>query len=327
MFTNDKNLPLSLSVMLAHDEYPVHREGVISVTSLLKPIKQLVLGMRMSKESVGGTQDISSRIASSYGTAVHNSLEAAWCSDRLPETLQSLGYPQSVINKVRVNPDDEDLLDPSIIPIYTEYRTEKEFNGWIISGEFDFVSDGRVRDLKTTGTYTYTAKTNDDKYILQGSMYRWLNPERITDDVMAIDYAFTDWSGLQASIQKDKYPQTRMMEQLFVLMSLEETEEYVSNKLRQVDELRHAEEHMIPPCTDEDLWIQPSKFKYFKKPDAKRATRVYDTHAEALAHYTKDGAIGIVMEHKGEVKACRYCDALPICAQAQRYINSGELKL
>lgn len=313
--------------MLAHDEYPIHREGVISVTSLLKPIKQLVLGLRANKELSGNTQDISGRIASSYGTAIHNSLEAAWRSPRLPETLELLGYPKGMIDKIVVNPDDEELLDDTIIPIYTEFRTEKEFMGWIISGEFDFVAEGRVRDLKTTGTYTYTNNTNDTKYILQGSMYRWLNPKRITDDVMAIDYVFTDWSALQATIQKENYPQMRMMEQLFELKSLEATEEFIKNKLEQVGKYRYAEEHEIPPCTNEDLWVQPSRFKYYKKPEAKRATRVYDTNSEAIAHLIKDGSTGIVMEHKGEVKACRYCEALHTCNQAQRYINSGELKL
>lgn len=312
--------------MLAHDEYPVHREGVISVTSLLKPIKQLVLGLRVKKDSTNASSDISSRIPSAYGTAVHNALEAAWTSDNLPNTLLQLGYPPGMINKVVVNPDDEVLLG-DIIPIYTEFRTEKEFMGWIISGEFDFVAEGRVRDLKTTGTYTYTNKTNDDKYILQGSMYRWLNPARITDDVMAIDYAFTDWSALQATIQKENYPQSRMMEQLFELMPIEETERFIANKLNLLDKYRYAEESEIPSCTNEDLWVQPSRFKYYKKPEAKRATRVYDSHAEAMAHLTKDGSTGIVMEHKGEVKACRYCEALPLCEQAQRYINSGELKL
>lgn len=328
MFTNNSNLPLSLAVMLAHDEYPEHREGVISVTTLLKPIKQIILGMQVKRDTVGSTTDISSRIASAYGTAVHNSMESAWRSEKLPETLRLLGYPPGMVKLVKVNPTSTYLAEnEECIPIYTEQRTEKEFMGWVISGESDFIAEGRVRDLKTTGTYTYTAQTNDLKYILQGSMYRWLKPDIITDDVMAIDYAFTDWSALQASIQKDKYPQMRMMEQLFTLMSLAETEKYIKTKLSLIDDLRYSEQHEMPRCTNEDLWVQPSKWKYYKKPEAKRATRVYDTQPEAVAHLTKDGSIGVVMEHKGEVKACRYCEALPICEQAQTYINSGELKL
>ena len=311
--------------MVAHDEYPEHREGVISVTSLLKPIKQLVLGLRVDRKAEG-TQDVSSRIASSFGTAIHNSLEAAWKSPELPNTLHQLGYPDGMIKHIKINPDDAEL-GPDTIAIYTEYRTEKVIGNWILSGEFDFVAEGRVRDMKTTGTYTYINGTNDDKYVLQGSLYRWLNPERISDDIMAMDYGFTDWSALQATIQKDKYPQLRMMEQLFNLMSIPDTERYIKGKLAQLDTLRYAEQSDMPDCTNEELWVQPSKFKYYKKMDAKRATRVYDTYQEALSHYMKDGGVGIIHEHKGEVKACRYCEGLPTCEQAQRYINSGELKL
>lgn len=326
MVTNNNNLPLSLSVFLAHDEYPEHREGVISVTTLLKPIKQIVLGMRISGNQ--GEQDISGRIASTFGTAIHNGIENAWCSPRLPDTLKELGYPKGMIERVRVNPSQTMLDDnEDIIPVYTELRTEKEFMGWIISGEFDFVAEGRVRDFKTTGVYTYIKQTNSNKYILQGSLYRWLNPSKITDSVMAIDYIFTDWSALNARTQKDTYPPTRMMEQIYELLPIPKAEEYVKDKLNLIDKFRLADQSEIPKCTNEDLWVDPSKFKYYKKIGAARATRVYDTAAEANSHFIKDGSVGAVIEHKGTVKACRYCEALPICDQANAYINSGELTL
>ena len=327
MYSNDKGLPLSLAVMLAHDEYPEHREGVISVTSLIKPVKQLILSRRIAKKDSGSSKDISGQVASTYGTAMHNALEHAWKHKNLPKTLQLLGYPKSVALRVLVNPEPDDILEDSI-PIYTEQRTEKEFMGWTISGESDFIAEGRVRDLKTTGVYSYTSGCNDSKYILQGSMYRWLKPDIITDDLMAIDYIFTDWSGLQASIQKDKYPALRMTEKLFPLMSLSETEAYIEEKLDYMAQYADADESLIPNCTNEDLWVGPSKWKYFKNPEKTlRATRNYDSQSDALAHHTKDGGVGLVVEKKDTIKACRYCDALPICQQAQRYLDSGELKL
>lgn len=325
MYTNDTNLPLSLAVFLAYDEYPVTDDKTISVTTLLKPIKQIVLGMRVTKGDK--KQDISTNIASAFGTAMHNGIEKAWTSDKLPETLALLGHPPGLIKHIKVNPKDSELKEDDIA-VYTEYRTSKEFMGWIISGEFDFVADGRVRDFKTTGTYTYMNNTMVDKYPLQGSMYRWLNPEKITDDVMAIDYIFTDWSGLSAATQGSKgYPSSRMMEQLFKLMSLEDTESFVAEKLRMIDKYLQCEEYEIPACTNEDLWVEPSKFKYYKTASAKRATRVYDTPEEAYAHMRRDGSTGSVIEHKGAVKACKWCPALSNCEQANRYINSGELKL
>lgn len=325
MYKNDNNLPLSLAVFLAHDEYPDHSDpNTISATTLLKPIKQIVLGMRVPKGN--GVKDISGNIASVFGTAIHNGIERAWCSDKLQETLALLGYPSGMVKNVIVNPKPEDIEERHIV-VYTEFRTSREFLGYTVTGEFDFLADGMLRDFKTTGTYTYIAGTNDEKYPLQGSIYRWLNPDKVTEDVMAIDFIFTDWSALAARTQKN-YPPLRMMAKNYELKSLKDTERFIADKLNLITTLRDSDEIDIPACTNEDLWVAPSKFKYYKNPDKlARATRVYDTSAEAYAHQRKDGGMGVVLEHKGEVKACKYCDAIGICQQAQQYINSGALKI
>lgn len=330
-FSNKENLPLSLAVFLAHDEYP-HAQDVmrISVTSLLKPIKAIILGKRVPKGS--GQTDITTRMASVYGTAMHNHLERAWCSEALPETLRNLGYPPGAIKCIRVNPTEDELAKAEaegedIIPVYTEFRTEKTLDGYTITGEFDFLADGKIRDLKTTGTYSYISRTKDEDYRLQGSMYRWLNPKKVTDDIMSIDYIFTDWSSLSARTQ-DGYPPTRMTSRDFEMLSINDTERFIKDKLQLITMFKDAEEKDIPSCTNEDLWVNASKYKYYKNPEnAKRATKVYDTLSEANAHLYRDGSVGVVIEFKDDIKACIYCEALPICEQALEYINTGELKL
>lgn len=325
-FKNESNLPMSIAVFLAHDDYPERKEdNVISVTTLLKPVKQIVLGRRLPKGKGASLTDVSTRIASSIGTAIHNGVEHAWCSKKLPETLEALGYPQGLINSLQINPHDDEI-DEDRIQVYTEFRTERELEGFIITGEFDFLADGRIRDIKSTGTYTYVHGTMDDKYPLQGSMYRWLNPKKVTDDVMAIDFVFTDWSALAARTTAN-YPPSRIMEKLYNLLPIPDTERFMRDKITLIKMFDDKDESEIPECTNEELWVEPSTFKYYKSSDAKRATRVYSTRAEAEAHYRRDGSVGMVLEHKGEVKACRYCDAVSICQQAQRYLNSGELKL
>ena len=57
-----------------------------------------------------------------------------------------------------------------------------------------FVAEGKVQDFKSTSVYTYLNQTNKDKYILQGSIYRWLNEDTITRDTMDIHFIFTDWN-------------------------------------------------------------------------------------------------------------------------------------
>jgi hypothetical protein len=321
-FTNNSNLPLSVAVWLANDNYAHDdRSNHISVTSLIKPIKQLVLGMRVDVEV--SKPDITSLVAARMGTAIHDGIESSWVGTKLVTNLTALGIPLRVAERVVVNPDPADLTENQI-PVYLEQRVEKEVNGFIISGQFDFVGEGRVEDFKSTSVYTYIYNTNTEKYKLQGSIYRWLNPEIITRDEMAIQFIFTDWSGQQAAVQKT-YPKTRVLEQRIPLMTLVQTDNYVKNRIAMIQKYLHEPEANIPECSNEDLWRKPTVWKYYTKETNKRASNNFDSRAEAMAKASING--GIVKEVKGQIVACRYCPAFPICKQKDAYLNSGELKL
>jgi len=320
-YTNRANLPLSLAVWLTHDTYDHdERSNHISATSILRPVRQTVLAARVSEED--RTTDVTEVAASRMGSAIHDMIESAWVTNH-KHNMARLGIPERVISRVRVNPSADDLLEnPDIIPVYLEQRSEREIDGFIVSGKFDFVGDGRLEDFKSTGTYTYLNKTNDAKYILQGSIYRWLNPDIITRDEMAIAFIFKDWSQAKANASKN-YPKTPMLEYVLPLKSSTETEGYIRNKLSQIKQYADAPEDQIPECDSEDLWRKPTVWKYYKKPEAKRATKVYTSSAEAYAFANMNG--GFVKEFPGSVGACKYCDAFTVCTQKDRYLASGEL--
>lgn len=324
-YINTKNTPLSVAVWLAIDEYDHNPDpNVISVTSLLKPIKQLVLTRRMQIEGVPVPEEVSNLVASRMGTAFHNSIESAW-RNNYKQALKDLGYPKGLREAIVVNPPaNMDLTDR--VPIYTETRTNKKIGNFTLSGEFDFCAEGRVRDFKSTGVFTYQNQTNDKKYILQGSMYRWLNPEIITDDIMAIDYIFTDWQKMRAMSDKT-YPQNRVMEYKLELLGIPETELYIKNKLNDIVKYEHADEADIPECSKEDLWQSEAVFKYFKNPaKTSRSTKNFDSLAEAQKRLAEDKHVGIIKEVKGEAKACNYCSAMTICKQAAKLRAAGILK-
>ena len=308
-----------MAVWLSHDSYDHDdRTNHISATSLLKPLKQLILSARVDKAT--NPPDIMSLIPSRIGTAIHDSLESTWLNN-YKESLKRLNVPKKVIERVVVNPK---TLNPNDIPVYLEQRSEKQIEGFIVSGKFDFVGDGRVEDLKTTSVYTYINNTNDEKYILQGSIYRWLNPEIITRDEMAIQYVFTDWSA--ARTREPKYPNARTLEKKFTLLSYAQTELFIRKKLKLVKQYWDAKEADIPECSDEELWRKADVWKYYKNPEkTSRSTKNYDTQIEADMRVSKDG--GIVIKKPGEIVACRYCEAFPECKQKDRYLASGELVL
>lgn len=323
-YANTSAVSLSLAVFLSSDNYDYSSDPhTISATILMKPLRQIVLGARVKQED--SSVDLISMVQSRMGSAIHDAIERSWTENHAT-ALKALGYPTKVIASVLVNPKPEDLYE-GCIPVYLEQRTYKAVGKHIVSGKFDFVGEGRVEDFKTTGVFSYTARNNDDKYIMQGSIYRWLNPTLITQDTMAIQFMFTDWQAIKARTDP-KYPQQRAMQRIFTLKSIEETDRYVTKKLALIDQYWDIEEAGIPLCSDADLWRSAPVFKYYKNPaKTERSTKNFDTFQDARIRQVEDGSVGIVKEAPGRVMACRYCSAFNACSQKDSLIASGDLTL
>jgi len=147
MLTNTTGMPLSLAVWLAQDDYDYSDDpNTISATTLLKPMKAIVLARQNKELEKNG--DISTLLPSRMGTALHDSLEKAWINpDKVKETLSKLGHPDSIINKVLINPTKEELTN-DCIPIYVEQRGVKQVGEYKVSGKFDFRCSGTLRGLQ-----------------------------------------------------------------------------------------------------------------------------------------------------------------------------------
>lgn len=316
-YTNRQNIPLPLAVFLATDNYD-GSDDVISATTLLKPVRQIILSQRLS--SLDNYVDIADLVSSRMGSAIHTAIEHAWLNPN--DALKALGFNDKVISKIKINPEH---ANPSDINIYMEQRTNKTVNGYTISGKFDFVAEGQVQDFKSTSVYTYLNQTKTDDYQLQGSIYRWLNPDIINKDYMTIHYIFTDFNKAE-SFRNKNYPPSRVHSQKIPLLSISETEQWIKAKLTQLDRYKTKEESELPRCTDEDLWRKPTVYKYYKDPNKlDRSTKNFNTMSEAVAFMVSKNNQGIVREVKGQVVACRYCPAFHLCTQKDEYLNSGEL--
>ncbi len=327
-YTNNSNLSLYAQVFLATDYYDTEEAG-LSVTTLIKPTRQVVLGKRVPAEA--SIVDIESEIASSVGSAIHDGFERAWKNPNLSHTLGLLGIPPGAAKKVRVNPTPEEVAKGGIIPCYTEVRSAMLINGIRVTGKFDFIGDGVVEDLKNTSVYKFM-NTDGDDYIKQGSMYRLLNQEKVSKDYMNLTFNFTDWSRAGFKQNPDKYPPARMLTRRYNLMPVEETKAWAASRIDLLLKYMSAPEASIPLCTDAELWRSDPVFKYYKKPaDAhvpgKRSTKNFDTMREAQTRLAEDGSVGIVVEKKGEVKACKYCPGFHACTQKDALIASGDLVL
>lgn len=330
--TNMDNYSLSIAAWLAADWYDHNRHPGklhISATGLLKPVRQVILASRLENQ-VDRTRDIREDIPNRMGTAIHAGIERVWKNEeKRTETLLALGYPKRVVDRIRINPSRELLkANPDIIPVFIEQRFYKEFEGWIIDGEVDFIGEGILEDFKSTGVYGYMKSNNDEKYIQQGSIYRWLAPDIITADFIRIQHIFTDWSKLDSIIKKKAgYPDSRIIAKKLQLMSLGETENFIRNKLQNLQHYWNKPEMELPYCTVDELWQSPTVYKYYTNADATRATKVFDTYAEAHEMFMTKGAKGIVREVPGKIKRCAYCEGYELCSQAAEYRASGILEL
>jgi hypothetical protein len=324
-YTNKDNVSLPLAVWLMHDEYDYDkRDNVISATALLKPLRALIL-IEQYKDS-DKTVDIMSLVSARMGSAIHAIAEKAWTNrHNISKALEALQVA-NLDSKIVINPST-DLVKEDEIPIYVEQRHEKEVDDYIISGKYDLIVDGTVSDYKSTSVWSYIFDSNALKYTQQASIYKWLVPDRITDNNVHIQYIFTDWSASQA-MRDSSYPQTRVLTKEYPIWPVEQTKHFISEKIKLLKQYKDSPQEDLPECTKEELWESETKYKYYKNPaKMARATKNFDTLDEANVRLANDGGVGTVVTVPGEVKACRYCEVSDICKQAQNLIQQGRLVL
>jgi len=332
-YTNNHDINLALAVWLLEDGYKsgadVAPEGeLISATRLMKPTKQLILSRMVDQEAV--STDVTELVASRSGHAFHDSIERAWTEGTWAQSMKKLGYPQKVIDRVMINPEPEDLKKDTI-PVYLEKRGFKEFEDVVLTGQIDFIIGKSYTDFKSTSTFSWTSGNKDEDYRLQGSIYRWLFPDLIQNDTMEIAFIFTDWQKYRTV--DPKYPQTRVAQREYQLMSLEETEAWISNKLAEIRKnakaLRGGQDKM-ERCTAKELWQSDPTFKYYSNPETAKAggrcQKTFDSPTDAQLHLKEKGK-GTIVTIPGEVKACPFCPAFPVCEQRREYFHDDETRV
>ena len=329
--TNNAGIDLSVALWLAADDYDyVDKPNYISVTTLIKPIRQIILGERVANiakenpEAVAPV-DIIDRFKSRLGQSLHAGVEDSW-KRHYRTSMLKLGYPKRVIDMVRINPEQE---EPGTLPVYTEQRVEREVRidtvTYTVGGKIDLIIEGRLRDVKSTTVYKYTNQKGVRQWQLQGSLYRWLNPEKVHHDEFLVQYLLVDWNRGLAG-RDPKYPPHAAPARSIRLMGLQETDKWVNDKLRLLTMLKDAPEADLPECSEEDLWRSEPVFKYYTDPSktSGRSTKNFDTEQEANAYRAEKGK-GIVITKPGTVRACNYCPCAPICGQYQRLLASGDI--
>ena len=317
MITNNTDISIPMSIWLASDDYDYADDAKnISATNLLKSYrniiaykryhypeqfsKDLLLPYYISNKLEG---DVMDRIAMRFGTAIHEAVEKS-INNNYKDALTKLGHLDTIIDNMHINPEKP----TKGINIYTEQRTSKKIDEFTISGQFDIVFNGELQDIKTTSTFSWSNPKVHNKYITQGSIYRWLNPELITKDYIVINFIFTDFNKFMTG--KDNYPPSKIVSRKFPLWSLQETELFIENKIRELKKYWNEPLENIPCCDEEMLYLTPSKFKYYRLgfKEGRKATKNFDTFHEASLFMAQNGNIGEIVEDKPKAFYCPFCD-------------------
>lgn len=321
--TNSLGIDNIIATWLASNSYSGRKLGkVISATSLLRSTRQQVLGYRcQNSDDFVEVVDISTLLKSQIGTALHKSIQDTWENKTARENgLINLGVKPEEINRIKVNPSNP---DPNDYNLYFEKRVEKEFNGWTITGQFDLVANGYLHDFKSTSTYTYINKTKEKDYILQGSIYRWLNPELITGDTLTIHYIFTDWNK-NYTLSDPNYPKHPFISIKLELLSNNEIESFMNTKLMGIDRYLNSDDEL--PFCDSKTLMMDEVWQYFSSSTAQRASKNFNSQIEANTYLMSKGGKGIVKKKPTEPKGCSYCSCRGVCNQYAMYKAQGLIK-
>jgi hypothetical protein len=245
--------------------------GDISTTKLIDSPQIRVLGGKHKDEI---SVDVSERVWALLGQAVHTILERAGLKEQ---------------------------------GMVVEERLYATVNGWAVSGQVDRMHCdlGKLSDYKVTTVYK---KNGSDGWTRQLNVLRWLahkNGHEINQlEVIGI---FRDWRKTEAERNPD-YPQAAIMAIPVPLWSLEDAEEYITERVYMHQAASRGEE---VPCTDEDRWFSGNTYALMNT-GGKRALKV-STDLSELPEPSEGQYVAV---RKGEWKRCaHYCDVRDWCQQ------------
>lgn len=179
-----------------------------------------------------------------------------------------------------------------------------------ISGQMDYWADNCLYDYKATGGVQEKAK---DEHYKQVQMNAWLAEQNgIKCEYVGVVYFQRDWKYMQSKVDPS-YPKTP------INIFIHPYDAEYAKKLITDLVMDHHKAALGEPrnCTLDEQWAKPDTYAV-KKPDAKRARRVYESLAEA----EEDKKAGEIIEKRaGEKTFCQsFCGYSHVCPQFKREV-------
>lgn len=289
--TNKLGLPEELytATKRVMDEYD-KGDCQISATGLSDPPRKQVLEILHEEEL---EEDVSDLTFALLGTALHQVLRDAFVAEH---------------GGLIAAPDH-----------WVEQRLFATCQGWKISGAPDLYRQGMVRDYKVTSVYSLKNGKPKQEWSEQLNTYAWLLRENgLPVTSLEVNVHLRDWSKMD-SIRDGSYPRYNVARIPVPLWTPEEAEEWVTQRVM----AHQAAYHDLPLCSPSERWEKPGKWALMKT-NAKRAIKLFDTHAEAVSRLTELKG-DFVQQRPGMSTRCfAYCNAARFCTQFQNSQKEAE---
>ena len=238
------------------------------------------------------SEDVSERLWSVLGTAVHNIFE---------ETAEG--------------------------EYISEERIFFDVNEWTVSGAIDIQKkepDGSITIMDYKCTSVWSVIFGKEEWVEQLNAYAYL--VRKAKDVpvgkLQIVAILRDWKKRDSQTKPD-YPQSPIVIVDIPKWTDTQQDNYFEQRvaLHQEGEFAALMGDELPQCSNKERWMRDAKF-VVKKKTVKRAIRIFDTKDQAEDFFNKEGFgdAYIIEERKSDPIRCsqNYCKVADFCDQYQK---------
>ena len=223
---NKSGIPDALFRYLSQDNYDYEKKGdSFSATELLNPIQIIILKRRHWKDI---TVDAIDQLWKLLGSGVHAILET-----------------EQGIEKIE--------------------RLSIDVLGRKVSGKWDRIFGDEITDYKVTSAWTMVYGSREHEWRLQLSIYRYLYHKckgvflRPHGYIVAL---LRDWAARDA--KKMNYPKAPAVQVKLELLSIEDTEAFITGRIKAIIEAEALPDAKLPECSDEDRWYNATKKTYMR---------------------------------------------------------------
>lgn len=213
---NKYNLPDPIFKAIENDPYD-SGDVDISTTRLISPPRVVALTKKYHDEI---EEDISDRIWSLLGQAVHVILERAGSKD------------------------------------VSEKRYYADVLGWKISGAIDLLGSDTIVDWKITSVYSVIFKSRFSDWEAQGNINRWLYFKNTGKIVKKLENVLIlrDWT--ESKVNGNGYPPVQIVTVKLKVWDIDEAYRYIQERVAIHQKAQATKNDKdLEPCTDEERWL------------------------------------------------------------------------